>query len=453
MKSIIKLMTVVALCAALAACGEKNKGGEEPAGKPVITPDMFSVNANSETGVVVFQFLDANLNPFWTVKDPNNETMTFTDRNVTKTFEAKGPYSGTLVAYGAAGQSDPAEFNFVIGNGSWDSDLSYIENMLMANTWRPYFLGWKGGEGEESWNSVDRAPGYLFDDRVVFKKGGVIEWNQAETKTIYDDRVGGVEYSFTGSEKWAYVKEGDKEYLQFSNGGFPGILADEASKNGKYLITDVTATSVTLNYYVVQEEPYWLYVTLAPEDWVAPDPSINTDVTVDEAKAALSGKKFKISELGWWGGTPGGEDYWEYFTVASEGELPAYMNNDYIIFNANGSLVYELAMDEIVKEGEDPKSGHFIYNDAGLVDYTATGSEKWSVITDGGATTVQFADGGFPLAIAGNAAVASTEPEYWFGQSGKWLVMSIDTDGTVRLDIYQSFNGQYVSVSLTPVAE
>lgn len=443
MKNIFKLMTVAALCAALSACGEKDPG-TQPSGKPVITPDMFSVNPNAETGVVVFQFLNASLTPFWTVTDPNNSSITFTDRNVTKTFELKGLYSVSLVAFGAAGQSDPVTTNFVVGNSEWDPDLSFTENVLMANTWKPYYIGWWGGEGEEYWDWEDKAPGYLFDDRIVFKKGGAIEWNQAETFKVYDDVNDAVDYTFSGNEKWAYVVEDGKEYLQFSNGGFPGILGDEGAVNAKYLITNVTANSISLNYYEAENEQ-WIYVTLTPEDWVEPAPS--SDVTVEAAQAALSGKKFQISELGWWG------EGWEYLTVKEEGELPAYMLNDFITFNADGSLVYDLSQnDPPVEEGGTTVSR--IYNDGvkGGEIFTATGNEKWAVVSDAGATKISFSDGGFPLAMAGKGEPGTEF--YHFGMDAKWTVSSISEEGTLRLDIFQTFTGeQWLVIFLTPVAQ
>jgi len=443
MKNIFKLMTVAALCAALAACGDKGKENQ-PAGKPVVTPEMFSVTANAETGVVIFQFLEASLNPFWTVKDPNNASITFTDRNVTKTFELKGLYSGTLVAFGSAGQSDPVEFNFVVGNSEWDPNLSYTENVLMANTWRPYYIGWWGGEGDEYWDWEDKAPGYLFDDRIVFKKGGAIEWNQAETFKIYDDSDDAVDFTFSGNEKWAYVAEAGKEYIQFSDGGFPGIRGDAGAVNGKYMITNVTANSISLNYYEAENEQ-WIYVTLAPEDWVEPAPS--TDVSVEAAQTALSGKKFEIADLGWWG------EGWEYFTVVEEGELPSYMLGDFITFKADGSLLIELSKNDApVEEGGESVSR--IYNDGvkGGEVFSPTGNEKWEVVSDAGVTKVSFSDGGFPLVLAGTGEPGTEF--YHFGMDAKWTVNSISEDGIVRLDIFQTFTGeQWLAVCLIPAAE
>ena len=454
MKNIFKLMTIAALGVLIASCGDKNNGGGTlPTGKPVITPEMYSVTPNAETGVVLFRFLESSLSPFWTVKDPNNQQITFTDREVSKTFTLKGLYTGSLIAFGAAGQSDPVEFNFIVGSSDWDPDLSYTQNVLLMCTWRPWHLGWYGGEGEDYWVWEESAPEYLTDDRVVFSKDGKLEWNQGETPQVYNDEAGPEDFSFTGNEKWAYVKEGDKEYMQFSDGGFPGVKGNEGSVNGKWEIIDVTATSVTLLYAIGGDDPnYHMYIRLVPEDWVEPEPSIVTDVTEEQAIAALSGKKFALSDLGWWGGTPDTDTYWEYFTVPNEEVLPAYMQGDYITFNADGSLTYELKMDEPVKEGGE--AGCFIYNDgAGAITCEISGEEKWSVVTEASATKVSFAGGGFPLVIAGKSKVEPTDADYWFGRDGKWMVSSIDVDGTVRLEIFQGFNEQWVTVFLTPVAE
>lgn len=452
MKHFFKLLTFAALSALLFSCGGNSKVDPTPQ-KPVVTSDMYSVTANAETGAVVFKFTGSNdLSPFWTVIDASKNKTTFTDREVTKTFK-KGSYTGSLIAYGASGQSDPVEFTFTIGNA--DPTLSDTENVLISCTWRPYHMGWYGGEGEGYWEWEEGVGDYLADDRVDFKKDGKLVWNQGETLKVYNDEVeGGVEeYTFTGKEKWAYVKEDDKEYMQFSEGGFPGIKGNEASVNGKFEITGVTETSVTLLICIGGEDPnYHIYITLVPEDWVEPDPYVPTNVTEDEAKAALSGKKFTLSELGWWGGTPGEEGFWEYFTIPNEEVLPAYMLGDYITFAANGSLSYELKLDDPVEDGG--ATGHFIYNDGvGAIDYTATGKEKWSVVTDASVTKVSFSEGGFPLVIAGKKKVETTDPNYWFGRDGKWTVSAVGLDGTVRLDIYQDFNDQWVTIFLTPVAE
>ena len=41
-------------------------------------------------------------------------------------------------------------------------------------------------------------------------------------------------------------------------------------------------------------------------------------------------------------------------------------------------------------------------------------------------------------------------PNYHLGLNAKWTVTSI-VDGTVRLDIYQDFNEQWLTVFLSPV--
>ena len=46
------------------SCAQKEDPTPE---KPVVTDEMYAVEADAETGVVVFTFKGANLNPYWTV--------------------------------------------------------------------------------------------------------------------------------------------------------------------------------------------------------------------------------------------------------------------------------------------------------------------------------------------------------------------------------------------------
>ena len=93
------------------SCAQKEDPTPE---KPVVTDEMYAVEADAETGVVVFTFKGANLNPYWTVVDPKGTKETFTDIQVTKTYEVNGVYTGSIVAFGQGGQSDPVEFSFTI---------------------------------------------------------------------------------------------------------------------------------------------------------------------------------------------------------------------------------------------------------------------------------------------------------------------------------------------------
>ena len=116
MKHLFKLMTLATLGTLLAAACNKNKKDEPLPEKPTVTADMYTVTANAQTGEVVFKFTAEGLSPFWTVTEPSGQKTTFTDREVTKTYTAKGVYNGTLIAYGTGGQSDPAPFSFMIGD-------------------------------------------------------------------------------------------------------------------------------------------------------------------------------------------------------------------------------------------------------------------------------------------------------------------------------------------------
>lgn len=443
MKHLFKLLTVAALGASVVlSCGKK----DEPVipEKPVVKADMYSVTANAETGEVVFKFTAEGLSPFWTVIEPSGTKTTFTDREVTKTYKAKGLYKGNIIAYGDGGQSDPVDFEFTITGATTpvDPTMSETENILISETWKLLTYGYYGGEGEEYWDWYDATvPACAADDRFTFKKDGSFVMSLGENTGVYNDDVGiqdGITVS--GNEKWAYVKEGDAEYIQFSDGGFPGMLGNDAAINGKYLISNLTAESFNLCYQ--QSEEQWFVVILVP-DWYEP-PHTGGEVTEESAKAALSGKTFQVSDFGWWG------EGWQWFTVSDGGEdLPVNVTNDYVTFSADGSLVLALGIDDPVEEGGEAVVR--VYNDGvenGEV-YTATGNEKWSIVTQGEEVMVQFAGGGFPLMIAGLGT--SEDSTYHFGMDARWTVASVGEDGTVRLEIYQDFNEQYFTVFLTPV--
>ena len=438
MKHLFRLLSLTALVAMLTiSCGKENP--EEKPEKPIVTADMFSVTANAETGEVVFKFTAEGLSPFWTVTEPSGSKSTFTDREVTKTYKARGEYKGTLIAYGDGGQSDPAEFSFTIG--TTDPTLSATENMLVSTVWKLRYYGWYGGEGDEFWDYHEKVPSQAADDRLTFEKGGAFKLNLGDNKSVYNDDEGFQDgITVSGNEKWAYVKEGDAEYIQFSDGGFPGMLGGTAAINGKYLISIVADNSFSLCYK--QSEEQWFYVTLVPEEFEEAPEGL---VTESAAKEALTGKTFLVSDYGWWG------DGWQYFAVADGGEdgdcVPTNVTNDRITFNANGALTLNFGVDDPVEEGGDPVAR--VYND-GVANgelYTPTGNEKWAVVVDGDVVKVQFTGGGFPLMIAGLGAPG--EPNYHFGIDEKWTVTSIE-EGTVRLDIYQAFNEQYFTVFLTP---
>lgn len=442
MKQLFKLMTIAAVGALMAlSCGKKN---DTPAKveKPVVTADMYSVTANAETGDVTFKFTASGLSPYWSVTEPNGNKTTFTDREVTKNYKAKGTYNGTLIAYGDGGQSDPVTFNFTIGSATpSDPTLSATENILVSETWKIRKYGWYGGEGEEYWDWFEKVPTQAADIRMTFKKGGAFVLDLGGATVVYNDDVtGGWQDApaVTGSEKWAYAKEGDAEYVQFSDGGFPGMLSGNDAVNGKYLISGLEADTFMLSWQ--QSEEQFFAIILVPDYFEEPAPQA---VSEEAAKAALSGKTFQVSDYGWWG------EGWQYFAVSDGGEeVPVNLINDYVTFGADGSLTLEFGLDEPLEEGGDPVAR--VYND-GVANgelYTVTGNPKWEVISEGNAVKVRFSGGGFPLMIAGIGEPG--EPNYHFGIDGKWTVASIGEDGTVRLEIFQDFNEQWFTAFLTP---
>ncbi|MBR4734751.1 MAG: hypothetical protein IK052_01535, partial [Bacteroidales bacterium] len=445
MKSCFKLLTIAVMGALMAlSCGKPATTNTETAAeKPVLTADMFSVTANAETGDVVFKFTANGLSPYWTVVDPAGNKTNFTDREVTKNYTVRGNYTGNVIAYGTSGQSDPADFSFTIG--TTDPTLSATENLLISQTWKIRYYGWAGVDPDDGpWDYHEKVPAQAANIRMTFKKGGAFELNLGGSTSTYNDDVDGgwqAAVTVTGNEKWSYVKEGDDEFVQFSDGGFPGMLGGNEAVNARHRISDIDAESFSLCYQ--QTDAQWFYVTLVPDYFE--EPAVEAP-TAAAATAALSGKTFEVSDLGW-SGTP--DEYWEYFCIEEEGEIPAIMTNDTITFGADGSLTITLGIDEPKAEGDEPAAR--IYNDgvSGGEVYVVEGSPKWSILEEGGAVYVQFADGGFPLAIAGEND-DTTNPNYHWGLNGKWGVVSI-IDGTVRLNIFESWHGQYMDVCLSPV--
>lgn len=418
MKHLFKFILISALGAAMiSSCKEK----EGPAAqKPVVTADMYSVTANEQTGEVVFSFKGEGLSPYWTVTDPNGVKATFTDMNVTKTYEVNGLYTGSIIAFGQSGQSDPVEFSFTISIPV-NPTVSETEKLLMSTTWKCYHYGWCADAQADWWEYEESSvPSSSADDRLIFGKDGVFTLNLGDDKAIYNEQKDGIKsVTLTGSEKWAYVKEGDVEYIQFSGGGFPGWLGDDNGINGRYEIRNVAENRFSLYYDQTYNKQY-IYFVFVPEDYVEPA------VTEEQAKTAITGKTFYASSFGWWG------EGWEYFGAAE-----ALSDGDEITFKADGTLVLKLG------------DKNDIYNDGitGGEIWTVTGNEKWSVVSEGASVFVQFADGGFPLMLAGK----HDDPELVHnGLNGKWTITSIDGEGTVRLDFEQPFSSQWFTVFLSP---
>lgn len=420
MKNLFKILLFAAMSVVLAVSCNKT---DPTTGKPVVTADMYSVVANSETGVVVFNFTSTTLKPYWTVTDPKGTKETFTDMQVTKTYDVNGDYTGSIVAYGQGGQSDPVEFTFKIAL-SGDAVLSETEKILISQNWKPYHYGWCSDNqvsAAEAWDYEDNSvPASASDDILTFAKGGKLTLNLGANTEIYNeektDPIKAV--TLTGNEKWAYVKEGDVEYIQFSDGGFPGMLGDNKGINGRYEIRRVSANK----FYLYYDQPYnaqYIYFAFVSEDYVEPS------VTVEQATAALSGKTLYASSFGWWG------DGWEYFQ-----DPEALSAGDEITFKADGSLVLNLG------------ANSDIYNDGitGGEIWAVTGKETWSIVSDEAGVYVQFANGGFPLMLAGK----HDDPELVHnGLDGKWTITKIDEVGTVRLDFEQKFSAQWFTVFLS----
>ena len=185
MKHLLKLVTTFALGVfVVVSCQEKNNTASVE--KPVVTAEMYSVTVNSDNGEVVFKFTEPGLNPSWTVKAPDGTKESFYDREITKKYEVAGIYSGTLVAFGEGGESDPVEFSFN-PLGEVDATLSQTENILISQPWKPYDLIYYGGEGETYWEWNTEIPASAADDRLTFHKDGKFELNLGTNTKIFND--------------------------------------------------------------------------------------------------------------------------------------------------------------------------------------------------------------------------------------------------------------------------
>ena len=438
MKHLLKLVTTFALGVfVVVSCQEKNNTASVE--KPVVTAEMYSVTVNSDNGEVVFKFTEPGLNPSWTVKAPDGTKESFYDREITKKYEVAGIYSGTLVAFGEGGESDPVEFSFN-PLGEVDATLSQTENILISQPWKPYDLIYYGGEGETYWEWNTEIPASAADDRLTFHKDGKFELNLgANTKIFNDMGEGGIHHEKivpTGEEKWSYEKEGEAEFIVFSNGGFPGMLADNDGINGKYEIRNVTANRFELHYYQAAQGQSLCFVYVS-ENYV--EESGDPELSKENVEKTLSGKTFEVSAFGW---CDYGDNAWEYF----KDPVPETTAEDRITFNADGTLVIDL--------GEDLT----IYHDNGWrtiekgwfedEKWIIAGGETWAVKSDPTGVFVKFDNGGFPLMLASSNIEG---PEYNLGLDGQWTVASIKEDGTIRLEIYQNFNKQWFNVFLSPV--
>lgn len=267
MKHLFKLMTLALL---VVSCGGKK---DNVPTKPVVTADMYSVTANAETGVVLFKFLNADYSPFWSVTDPNGQTLTFTDREVTKKYTTNGNYSGSLMVYGTGGQSDPVTFEFSINTPEpEDAKVTAAKTALSGKTMQVKAFGW-WGDGWEYFD--DPVPDYTAGNKVTFGTDGKLTYVLGEAGRIYNDGVAeGEVYTVPTAAKWGVVKEEDKVLLVFSNGGFPLMLAGKGGVtpddlnyhfglNEKWTVTSVEEGVVRVDIYQSFNEQY-LTVFLAP---------------------------------------------------------------------------------------------------------------------------------------------------------------------------------------------
>ena len=425
----------------IVSCQEKPTN--EPAEKPVVTEAMYSVTVNTETGEVTFKFLETDLNPYWTITDPNKATESFYDREKTVKYEIPGIYTGKLIAFGEGGESDPVQFSFNPLGEAVDETLTPTENILISQAWKPYTIVYYGGEGDEYWEwDSGSVPESAADDRLTFKKDGELVLNLGENTAIYHDinaEFAGV--TVTGAEKWAYVLENGAEYIQFSEGGFPGMLADDEGINAKYELRNVTANRFELHYYQAAQEQSLNFVFVS-ENYV--EEPVDNGVTEESAVAALAGKTFSVSAYGWWG------EGWEWF----EDPLPETTMEDLITFNADGTLVINLGEDHTIyhdggwRINKDETDDEKITWEGDTEYWQVTGEESWAVQSDPTGVYVKFDNGGFPLMCASSNVEG---PDYNLGVDGKWTVTSIE-DGVVRLDIFQTYTGeQWFTVFLAPV--
>ena len=318
--------------------------------------------------------------------------------------------------------------------------LSQTENILISQPWKPYDLIYYGGEGETYWEWNTEIPASAEDDRLTFHKDGKFELNLgANTKIFNDMGERGIHHEKivpTGEEKWSYEKEGEAEFIVFSNGGFPGMLADNDGINGKYEIRNVTANRFELHYYQAAQGQSLCFVYVS-ENYV--EESGDPELSKENVEKTLSGKTFEVSAFGW---CDYGDNAWEYF----KDPVPETTAEDRITFNADGTLVIDL--------GEDLT----IYHDNGWrtiekgwfedEKWIIAGGETWAVKSDPTGVFVKFDNGGFPLMLASSNIEG---PEYNLGLDGQWTVASIKEDGTIRLEIYQNFNKQWFTVFLSPV--
>ena len=392
MKAFKLFFIVCAAAAIFSACG-KNNNDKTPLEPPVITSDMFSVTADDATMTVSFVFNAADLTPFWKVNAPDGTAVDLganvRNPNFSMTFQTKGLYSGSVIGFGAAGQSAPVQFTFSLGGSDvsiTDPDKSITWNILVSKTWKLSKYGYWGPDWEEADNKLSLGvPSMLADDRLTFGKDGKFTLDLGANKTLYDDSATGGVPTFTptatGNEKWELKKDGDAEYVQFSGGGFPSMLFGEGSVNARWDIYSADANQVRIQYQFSEGEFIVLFLvdentSTGPEN---PDAGKVDAATVE---AFIKGKSFKPSRYGWWG------EGWD----ALDNDVPEFIKDDKYTFSADGKFVMDLGEDNHVLNDRGPEGGE---------EYTPTGKETWEIKSDSQAAYISFGGGGFPGAIAG----------------------------------------------------
>ena len=102
------------------------------------------------------------------------------------------------------------------------------------------------------------------DNILTFNADGSLTVDQGEDRYSYliidnDD----VKLDVDGDETWVIVTEGDKQFVQFGGGGFPGILSSKRGIDGKYQILSMGAGEIVLRDFETREtedgEAYYMF--------------------------------------------------------------------------------------------------------------------------------------------------------------------------------------------------
>lgn len=442
MKALKLLAAAFAATVLFVACNDKKDTQELSA--PVITNDMWSVTVDGNT--VHFTFAaSGDLSPFWKVSAPNGTAVDLgadvRSSDFTKTFEVNGLYSGTLVAFGSAGQSAPVNFTFSIGGSNvdiTDPGKSTFWNILVSKTWKLASYGYWGPEWapEKIKLGLD-IPACLADDRLTFKADGTFVLDPGDNATLYDDSATGGIPTFTPASKtggkWETKKDGSTEYIQFSQGAYPSMLFGEGSVNARYDIDPTTDANQVRIQYQYSEGEFIVLVLVDKDTQTGGGGGGSAELNPDTVRSIITSKSWNFTCVYWFG-----DEWGDWGSDNAVGDYATY--------------VYTFASDG--KFNMDLKGKNVLPND-GNADgfaYTPTGNETWEIKAEGKKVYIQFGGGGVPGYVAGKAKVDSSDPLYNYGVNGKWLVYDA-TASELKLAILQEWNSQWVGVSLKPAAE